>query len=64
MTAGGHFLTIHESVVYMQISQLMVEVACFVVTASSNNQIFTHKDSNLGFLLMYSLLFLLDDDEL
>lgn len=48
----------------MQIPQLMVKVVWFVSTASSNNQIFTHMDSNLFFLLMYSLLFLLGDDEL
>lgn len=29
----------------------MSEDACFVVTASSNNQIFTHMDANLSFLM-------------
>lgn len=47
MTVGGHFLTIHEDAEHLYMS----EDACFVVTASSNNQIFTHMDANLSFLM-------------
>lgn len=43
----------------VQISQLTVEVACFVISASSNHQKFTHMDSKVDFVINVVIIILI-----
>lgn len=47
------------TVVFLQISQLPVKVVCFVISASSNHQKFTHMDSKGDFVINVFIIILI-----